>query len=374
MSLYLRSAHSGNFTPEIIKNGLVFHIDAQNPLSYSGLSDNRFAIRLISNFTTGPALSPNPEITEGEIVLILEKNNIGNVVSGYYRRPEYTGGSSRIDLDGSISGFLTNTLVFNIDGSNTFVFTISSQNSLNSWDIEGFQRFFSGSSATTFTFGTRGGDVFFESLYSTGEEYVRDISRSANIGTITPQPATTPLNEKSSIFIKEFPSFFYPRKIDMAYPSSINTNRITASVWCSVKSFVSGDQGFFSDWNNSSNLRSWMIAQIGGTPSRFRFWLSSNGTSTINIQSTSTLSVDTVYNIVGVYDGSTMFLYINNILEASTSYTSGIFSGGDLFQIGLYGDTRFSNAIYYSLALYDRALSPVELDYNFNLMKDRYGV
>lgn len=360
--------HFGDFKRDIIKDDLIFHMDAENPLCYFGLNKNRFAIKFSINFTTGPSLSPEPTQTEAEFVLFLEKSNIGSIPSGAYKRQEFFGDFSRDELGGTISGFGTSSLAFTVTGlGSDFVFTFSSVNNLVSWDIDGFESFFAGSSSTTFTFGTRGGDVYFHSLYPIANNTIFDISRKFNQGIIVPYHS---FNDGASVFINQSPRFFRFTRLDMVH-SPILSNQMTISLWCSFRAFISGDQGLISDWKNSSNLRSWMIGQI--SPGKIRFWLSTSGSSGTNLESASTLSTNTIYNIVCIYNGSNRFIYINNILDATGSFTGNLFQG-QLFQMNAYDNTRISNAIYYSAAVYNRAITDSERNYNFNLLKDRYGV
>lgn len=81
------------------------------------------------------------------------------------------------------------------------------------------------------------------------------------------------------------------------------------------------------------------------------------GSSFSKLASTSNLSTNKWYHIAATYDGSTMKIYINGVLDASMA-ASGSFSSNDIFEIGRnYGNDRILNGEIDEASVFTSALS-----------------
>ena len=91
--------------------------------------------------------------------------------------------------------------------------------------------------------------------------------------------------------------------------------------------------------------------------------------------SAGTLTSGNWYQIVGTYDGSTVKLYINNSLSQSTSYVGTSSSS----QGGIRLMRRWDNPDYWGgrlgiVRIYNNALTPTQIQQNYNANKSRFGL
>jgi len=89
-----------------------------------------------------------------------------------------------------------------------------------------------------------------------------------------------------------------------------------------------------------------------------------------------TFSNTSTYNYaVGTYDGSTMKLYLNgSLVGTATTSVSIIYSDSYPLLMGYYASAFATNMSIGSLKLYNRALSDIEIQQNFNAMRERYNL
>jgi hypothetical protein len=102
--------------------------------------------------------------------------------------------------------------------------------------------------------------------------------------------------------------------------------------------------------------------------------------TTILATSNNSVLRNTIYNIVGTYDGSNRRIYLNgqqvaiDVWTTNPVYpTSGVIGA----QIGAWnypGFTRFFNGNIYQASIYNRALSASEVLQNFNTNRARFGI
>lgn len=123
------------------------------------------------------------------------------------------------------------------------------------------------------------------------------------------------------------------------------------------------------DWNN---LRTWM-SMYGAN--QIRFTVSNTSSSTQNGCISSVLAYNTIYHVTGIYDGSTVKIYLNGVLDAtlSSSIVPGTFTP-TMVRIGHHYDTRYFGGSIYALSTYNRALTANEVAQNFNAIRGRYGI
>jgi hypothetical protein len=109
----------------------------------------------------------------------------------------------------------------------------------------------------------------------------------------------------------------------------------------------------------------------------------SMGGADVNTPSALTISANTWYHVVAVYDRTDkLALYINGNFDSSTTITQFIaddFQASHIFRIGSYSDAS-NNAAYFlggsipQLQIYNRALSATEIAQNFNALRGRYNI
>jgi len=123
------------------------------------------------------------------------------------------------------------------------------------------------------------------------------------------------------------------------------------------------------DWNN---LRTWM-SMYGAN--QIRFTVSSGAASTQNGCVSTALSYNTLYHVTGTYNGSTVAIYINGVLNASisSSIVPGTFTP-TLVRIGHHYDTRYFGGRIYALQTYNTALTAEQVAQNFNAVRGRYSI
>jgi len=95
------------------------------------------------------------------------------------------------------------------------------------------------------------------------------------------------------------------------------------------------------------------------------------------VSTTTTPIIGQWYHLVGTYDGSTMKVYLNGVLENTRSVSGNITQNDAGLAIGSYnglpnefaGDGKISIVRYYH-----KTLSATEVLQNFNALKSRYGL
>lgn len=92
-------------------------------------------------------------------------------------------------------------------------------------------------------------------------------------------------------------------------------------------------------------------------------------------QSSNTLSVNTWYNIILTRTSSLWNYYINSNVD-STSYTQSINLTAGGCVIGRISDASayYMNGIISNIKVYNRALTPLEIQQNYNALKSRFGL
>ena len=115
-----------------------------------------------------------------------------------------------------------------------------------------------------------------------------------------------------------------------------------------AKDGATGNEGYHLRYNNNG----WVD-----------FILSDDGTNNTVVSGSITVSAGTWYHAVGVYDGSTMKLYINGASDATpVSYSSGIHNNTAPFTIGCRnGNAQFFDGQIDEVAVFNRALTADEV-------------
>jgi hypothetical protein len=214
-------------------------------------------------------------------------------------------------------------------------------------------------------------DAGFTSSYPRSGTSIYDVSINTNNGTLTNGPTFNIDNGGSIVFdgVDDY--------INCGNDSVITsiTNQLTI--------------GGFVRFTNLGNYRRF-IFKDNGTQGVMELFYNVNVnkldfeivTSTRTfLRSTTTPVVNQIYNLVGTYDGSNMKIYVNGILENTTSKTGNINQGTPSGSLFLGNTNGFSNPFSFYLAgniynaqIYNRALTQSEITQNFNAQKGRFGL
>jgi len=190
-----------------------------------------------------------------------------------------------------------------------------------------------------------------------------DLSGYSNNGTLTDGPTFSSSNLGSIVFdgINDFVSCGNSSSLDVG-------NNITVNVWFYVNS-VSSYQPIVAKVLNDFSL-GWEFANsLGNLRLTFR-----PSATQINLQRGS-LSVGNWYMGTMTYDNTTAILYLNGAQTLST--TSGgpvILNSTEPLTIGKRASGQFFNGNIANVQVYNRALSPEEIQQNFEALRGRYGI
>ena len=147
------------------------------------------------------------------------------------------------------------------------------------------------------------------------------------------------------------------------------TNSLTLEAWVRLTS-MTGDDG-----DNS------FIIQGGGNNLRFDFrtsgnyiWFRIGGSTSGTITTSSTVSLNTWYHLVGTWDGSNLIAYKNGENIASTTKTRSSFSLENTIGIAArYQNGYYNNLDFGNILIYDYALTADEVRQNYLSTKERFA-
>ena len=195
-----------------------------------------------------------------------------------------------------------------------------------------------------------------------------DLSGKGNHGTLINGVGYSSDNKGSMVFdgVNDY--------IDNGNTNSLNsiggTSNITVSSWVLYTAYGGGG-------------RSYSVITVKGFPwtwllenpsNKFRFRISASG-SDVNVADSSVHSLNFWYNVVGTYDGSNMKIYVNGVLKKTKSQTGVLATNSISAKIGTYRGTDYNlNGKVSNVKIYNRALTELEIQKNFNATKGRYGL
>lgn len=196
-----------------------------------------------------------------------------------------------------------------------------------------------------------------------------DLSGNGNTGTLTNGPAYNTSNGGGIVFNG---TNDYIQGTTILQP----TGQITVSAWYKATGAPStndGSGGFIlcadPQLNHGYVLTHSWLNQTAGFGTVINEALTTSNNTALNNQ---------VNHVVGVWNGTQRFIYINGALSTSGAYSTAIIyptSGDRNFRIGMWGYSpfnRYFNGIIYNVSLYNRALSAAEVLQNYDALKGRY--
>jgi len=156
--------------------------------------------------------------------------------------------------------------------------------------------------------------------------------------------------------------------------TALDTSTPSVEVW--VKTNTTNQNGF---WFEKGTVNTQYSLFQEGTAIKWRQNIVGAGVGTLSATTATYMNTSSWYQVVGTYTSGVRRLYINGILVNSDSQTGSLATSNGGMSIGAYGGYAGSRGYYYNgnLAIcrvYNRALSAVEIQQNFNATRGRFGV
>jgi hypothetical protein len=149
-------------------------------------------------------------------------------------------------------------------------------------------------------------------------------------------------------------------------PSLRFTTAMTFEAWVYPRALGGAYQEIMSKWDGGVNQRSYLSAV--DPDGRVEFTVNSDGGNNLAVAfSLNPIAANQWTHVAGVYDGASVRLYLNGVLQNSTPWTQGIFPGSVPLSIGsaLVSGSFFGGLID-EPSLYNRALTAAEIQAIYN--------
>jgi hypothetical protein len=206
-------------------------------------------------------------------------------------------------------------------------------------------------------------DAGFVSSYPTSATTWYDLSYSGNNGTLTNGPTFSSLSGGSIVFdgSDDYVNCGNNNSLKITGPITINTIFKVNSFTNDYQAIVSmGDDSYRFQRNAATNKLAFGSRNIGLT----------------DLISTTNISGNTWYITSAVYNGSTMQIYINGVLDAIGNASGSLPASSYNLLVG--GNAQFParawDGYISNVQIYNRGLSPFEVYQNYNSMKGRFGI
>jgi hypothetical protein len=200
--------------------------------------------------------------------------------------------------------------------------------------------------------------------YTSGDSVWKDLSGNGNNGTLVNGVGYNSGNGGSLSFDGSNDYVSGTNNITLQL-----VNDLTVSAW--VKLGDAANQGIVEKMNSSYN--GYGITKQNGF---FKFWTASNNNYTYTNSNTTYVADNNWYYVVGRRMSGTNRLFINSILQLD-SQSAPLSDSGQIYVVGRY----YSNVDNYYLggniaqvSIYNRALTPQEVQDNYLATKGRYGL
>ena len=151
----------------------------------------------------------------------------------------------------------------------------------------------------------------------------------------------------------------------------ISGSSITVDTW--VKTNVTGSyKKIFFTGNQGTQTINGVYLSIG--PSPFQTFFGVKTTTAVTAAYTTNISTNTYTNLTGTYDGTNVYLFVNGVLVAQQPQTGNINSSGIARISGYDNNTENWDGNIASFKIYNRTLSTLEIQQNYNTLKNRFGL
>ena len=205
-------------------------------------------------------------------------------------------------------------------------------------------------------------DAADKNSYVSGSTTWRDISGNNITGTLTNGPTFSSGNGGSIVFDGTNDS------VIMADNSALNTQTPSVEVW--IKTNATNQNGFWFEKGTVNSQYSLFQEDVRIVWRQNLATLSSQSTLTATY-----LNITDWAHIVGTYTSGDRRTYINGILRTSDAQTGTINTNTGGMFIGTYGGGGYPyNGNIAIVRVYNRVLSPSEIQQNYNAQKSRFGL
>ncbi|MBI3231684.1 MAG: fibronectin type III domain-containing protein [Candidatus Doudnabacteria bacterium] len=183
-----------------------------------------------------------------------------------------------------------------------------------------------------------------------------DSSGNGNNGTLVNGPVWTTNGKIGSALVFDGVNDY----VDAGNSPSLNpANQITIAAWAKPSS-IAQSQFIVAKDNVPAGTLQYFLRFQGSSGVRFAIRTSVDNYFTVSTPTA--IATNTWYHVVGVYDGSTMKVYVNGTLLGSTNVSGLMANNGVNVRIGRRQDTALPfNGVIDEVKIYDRALSQSEV-------------
>ena len=141
----------------------------------------------------------------------------------------------------------------------------------------------------------------------------------------------------------------------------LNPQYFSLSCWVNLAASQTSRE-FYTKYNNTPSERGIGLGISDGNTNKIKFYMC----DTVNantLESSATLSNNTWYHVVFVYDGTKQYIYINGSLDNSVAWTHDALYTSTSASIGCLGNKlgQYFNGYIDDMALFSRALSSTEI-------------
>jgi hypothetical protein len=147
-------------------------------------------------------------------------------------------------------------------------------------------------------------------------------------------------------------------------PSLNPTSQVSLEAWVNPGSTNTSEAGIAGTWDDvSGNNRTYFLWLLNGVPN---FYVSHTGTDYPSAVAATPLQPGHWYHLVGTFDGTNIRIYVNGSLAGTTFSPGSIHTNSQPFYIGRTdtgGATNFFNGQIDEVAVFNRALSPAEIQW-----------
>jgi len=149
---------------------------------------------------------------------------------------------------------------------------------------------------------------------------------------------------------------------------------LTLSLWVRSSKVADGSTHFpFADWGDSDGAR--VSFNWNDNDNSFIFLVRNNSNNAVTISTPNNMQINTWYHIVGIYNGTNVLLYRNNVLQSSIGNLTGIVhTGSYLTNIGTwYSGNSHWNGTIDDVMIFNRSLSAAEISNIYNNQSANYN-
>jgi hypothetical protein len=190
-----------------------------------------------------------------------------------------------------------------------------------------------------------------------------DLSGNGNNGELV----NSPTYNSSNLGYFQFVTDDFAR---IANNTALDTQTPTVEVW--VKTNNTNQNGF---WFEKGTVNAQYSLFQEGSVIQWR--MNIGGITNLSTTTATYMNTSNWYQVVGTYTSGTRRLYINGVQVNSDTQSGTIATNSGGMSIGVYGGFSGARGYYYNgnlaaCRVYNRVLTPQEIQQNFNALKSRY--